>query len=223
MNHKKIINSSKKEIIKDLGNNLISLYLVGTSVTSEKAEDIDIFAIVKKPIKNEEEIIKELTKKYKIKIGFRTITYKDLIGKTRKSTMLTKIGIFNSSILLKVLEKGKLLYGKKLQLRKLIKDDPKKDIKFEISKLKLYLKIMKERKKLPFPKTEFPKFVAYLARAELYYKTGKFCISYNDLAKALKGNHVIHDCLAIRNGKKKITKKFLNKVILYIRDIMILL
>tara|TARA_Y100000310_G_scaffold289749_1_gene316376 strand:+ start:313 stop:996 length:684 start_codon:yes stop_codon:yes gene_type:complete len=219
---KKLIKDSSKEIIKKLGKNLVSLYLIGTAATKEKPKDIDFFAIIKNPNKDEKEINRSFEKKYPIEIRVRTIAYDELIGKVHRKTLITKIKIFTMPILARILNKGKLIYGEKINLKKLIKkQSPKEVINFTIRKLKGTLKKMNSKKKTSFPKKDFPKFVAYLTRAELEQKGKGFVLSYEEMARKLKNNqkHIIHDIVAIRKGKKGITKNFLKKVEDYIKQI----
>ena len=211
-----------KEISSIFNKNLIALYLVGTAATSEKFKDIDLFAVVKKPLSEDEEskLISGLTKKYGIKIGIRTIAYDELLGKKEKITLITKV--IPIRILIKVLKAGKCVYGK-LNLEKLpVKPlSPKNEIKHEIERLRIFLDIIKKGEKLPFQISDFPKFVAYLVRAELQLKGKPFEFSYKKMAKMLKNKpeHIIHNIVAIREGKKKLNKKFLNKVEDYIKEV----
>ncbi len=220
---KKIIQRLSKDIKKRLGENLISLYVVGTAATSEKnIEDIDFFVIVKKVDFDEDKLNKLLTKKYSFPIKLRAILYDELLGKVKKATKIMKFGIFTSPILIRILNSSKFILGKKIDFKKLpIKSiNPNEYLKFELKRMIMFLDIEKKRKKLPFSRKDFPKFIAYLVRAELFLKKKKFFLNYKEMAHQFKDkpNHIIHDCIAIKYGRKRLTKIFFKKVELYIKE-----
>ena len=219
---KEIIEKAAKDIKKKLGKNLVSLYLVGTAATSEKKiGDVDFFAIIKKVDFNENELNDVITKKYSFPIRLRAVLYDEIYGKVDKGTDIMKYGIFDVPIFVKILESGKLILGKRINFKKLpIKElNPKEYLLFEINKIKYSLELLKQGKELPFRKEDFPKFVGYIVRAELFLRKKGFFLSYAEMSNQLKNEskHIIHDCVAIKHGKKKMSKDFLNKVEVYIK------
>ncbi len=212
-----LIKKTSDDIRKKLKGNLIALYLVGSATSDKKFNDLDFFAVVKKPLDEKEEyrFIDTLTKKHKFRTALRTISYKNLMGKGKKETFVFKINLFTPQMLLKILKRGKLVYGN-LDLDK-IKLKPflaKQELRFEIKKLERYIK------KYGFYSQYFLKNISMLTRAELQMMKKPFTTSYEEMGKLLKNNkkHIIHDILAIRHGKREIDEKFLKKADAYVKE-----
>lgn len=214
---KSLIKKSAKDIKDKLRDNLISLYLVGTAATSDRiVGDLDFFAVIKEPV-NEESINKYLEENYDFEIRIRTILLDELKGKKKNATPIMQFGIFTVPELAEIFRLSKLVAGKQLNFKKL---DGKEYIEFQIKKANKRLKRLNEMRGSYYDKNFFHKYVGYVVRAEIFYKKNKFIMGYEGLSNELKNNkgHIVHDIILIRKKKKRLSKRFLKKAELYLKE-----
>jgi hypothetical protein len=165
----------KKIVVDDIGDDLISLYAVGSILNPQdmtSRSDIDLWGIVKDDFdfKKEDELLEHLrqtyNKKYNIEGRFRAITHSELYGGSQKGLMTKYTPI---TLLFRNLLHGHLIYGQELDLSKSpVKImDPEEEAKFQIESLEQILffrKIWYFRKLL--------KLTNYLAKVEGKKKHG---------------------------------------------------
>ncbi|MFH7882653.1 MAG: hypothetical protein QW140_02970 [Candidatus Aenigmatarchaeota archaeon] len=229
-NIEKLVGKVTKLVVEFLGEDLICLYWVGSSLygSMKKRSDIDVFGIVKedfdfiKEDKVNNYLKKNFEKKYKIEARFRGITISELEGGEQKGRLTKWIPI---SILIKSLSRGKVLYGKYDWKKCKVKPVPLKQEGWHYIGLieyfiPLYRKNYREAES-QFKFKDFIKLAYWLANVELQLEGYEYTPNFKEIEKRVKRNHIVHLIASMRE-KDKITKwdkeKILNKLEEYVEE-----
>lgn len=214
-NIKKLVREVAQLVVEFLGEDLICLYWVGSSLygSMKKRSDIDVFGIVKDDFdftKEDEvnEYLKEnFEKKHKIEARFRGITISELEGGEQKGRLTKWVPI---SILIKSLSRGKIIYGKYDWNKCKVKPMPLKQEGWHyIGLIEHFIPLYRKdyaKTESQFKFKDFIKLAYWLANVELQLEGYEYTPNFKEIEKRLKGSHIVHLIASIRE-KDKITKK----------------
>ena len=220
-------------LIKELTDDLITVYLAGSALSSDRRpeSDIDLFCVVSSDFDfNKDDRINDYLKENKdisyngIDVKFHGISLSDFQGRKPRSRITSGNISIPINVLVKQFVHYKRLYGKKIDFGKFQTYGISlgEEMKYRLKWAKFNIdQVRKGKFKGPFG--DFIKAILYLCNvdAQINYSY-KYNPSFRKLGKYLikSENHIVHLCLKYR-GKGNLTKKeknnFLQKAGEYIR------
>lgn len=216
MNGKKVLEKIKNIMIEQAGEDIVSLYVMGSFMTKdvEKTSDIDIIAIMKDDFDFRKEISinsllnRKLKTKYQVSLG--TMSIKEFYRGRRKGSLTKHTGL---PIFLNFLKHAKLIHGKRLAPDKFpVKPASlKMQMNYHCNLILTYGKHFRKIDKIGVDWTfrDFIKTSFYIADLELQItRKTKPKPRYADIVNAFKAKkyHIIHETMRLRK-KKFITSK----------------
>lgn len=210
--NRRLLQRLKQTVLENAGEQVVSLYIVGSFISNEMIEssDIDLVGIMKPSFdfRREAHINRILNKtihsKHRIDLG--TMSFDEFFGGAQKGSLMTHTEL---PIFLNFLEGGKLIWGKRINFDKLpIKPaSPEQELKYHLREFDKYKNEFRKKNALgpDFSFRDFIKTIFYVANAELQlsqHLTPKS--GYTDIVRAFADNktHPVHYSLQLRRKKK---------------------
>ncbi len=208
MNDEKLINEIKNTILKHTGDNLISLYVIGSFITKDMINnsDIDFIGVMKSSydFTNETQLNEILNNKirsaHKIDIGM--MSYDEFFGGESKGSIMENIEL---PVFINFLKKAKLVHGKQLNFNEFsIKPATlRNELEYHIDIFYEHKDTFKEKDQIcpDFTFKDFIKVIFYIADIELHLVSDNKSVNgYSEIAMAFKNNekHIVHYSLKLR-------------------------
>jgi len=207
---KRLLREITRLVLENVGDELISLYAIGSFVSREMIEssDIDLVGVFKPSFDFREEarINRELNHSIRCrhKIDLGTMSYDEFLGETPKGSLMKYIEL---PILLSFLKNAKLVHGRRINFDELpIKPaSPAQQLTYWIRVFNEYKSDFrrKDRVRPDFTFKDFIKIIFYLANLEVQLSRRAPKQSYFEIAKAFRKNrrHIVHYSLRLRRKK----------------------
>ena len=232
INDRRVVQKIKRVVLENTGNELVSLYLIGSFVSKDMVEssDIDLVGIMKPSFDfNKERRINnalnhQIPSTHRIDLGTMSIT--ELYGSPRKGSIMKHVEL---PILLNYLKQARLIHGKQINFNKLpVKSaTPKDELRYHIKTFNEYKEAFRERDRIgaDFAFKDFLKVIFYIAHIELQLTQQITTGNYSEIVKAFAKDktHPVHDSMRLRL-KKTISstdrRRWLNVAEGYVAEMM---
>jgi predicted nucleotidyltransferase len=208
MNDRRLLQEMKRIVVDHCGNELISLYAIGSFLSHEmtSSSDIDLVGVMKPSFdfRKEAQINKALNQKihshHKIDLG--TMSYAEFFGGTQKGSLMKHVEL---PIFLNFLKRSRRISGKPIDFDKL----PVKPASAE-EELRYHIKVfdeyragfrVRDRIRSDFSFRDFLKIVFYIANLELQLERGLTPrVGYTEIDKAFREDkeHIVHYSTKLR-------------------------
>ncbi len=211
MINEQLIDKIKFVILEHTGDNLISLYVIGSFLTEDMIEssDIDFVGIMKSSYNYDDEeklneiLNEKIPSSHRIDIGM--MSYDEFFGGESKGSIMENI---NLPVFINFLKKARLIHGKHLNF-----DDFPIKLASSREEFEYYINTFYEHKDAfkeedligrDFTFRDFIKLIFYIARLELQLMDNfEPANSYSGIAAAFKTkeNHIVHYSLKLRKQR----------------------
>ena len=209
MNDEELIDKLKHTVLEHTGNDLISLYVIGSFITKDMTEnsDIDFVGLMKSSydFDNEEKLNEILNDKISsahiIDIGM--MNYDAFFGGEPKGRIMEHIDL---PVFINFLKKAKLIHGKQINFDEIpiMPASLKDELEYHIETFNELKDEFKEKDQISYDFffRDFIKIIFYIANIELeLIHDIKPASNYSEIATAYKfnENHIVHYSLKLRN------------------------
>jgi predicted nucleotidyltransferase len=199
-------------VLENAGNELVSLYVIGSFLSDEMVEssDIDLVGIMEASFdfRNESRINKALNDRIRShhRIDLGTMSYDGFLGGLQKGTLTKHIEL---PVFLSFLKHARLIYGKRINFDKLpIKPaSPEQELRYYIKVFGEYEAAFRKRERIrpDFSFRDFLKIVFYIANLELQLNRNLSPRkSYSEIVRAFRDDrtHIVHYSMKLRHKKR---------------------
>lgn len=207
----KLLQKMKKVVLENAGDDLVSLYVIGSFHSKEmiRTSDIDLVGVMKPSFnfKKEGEMNKALNKGNSSgnRIDLGTMSYDQFFGGRQQGSLMKHIEL---PVFLNFLKRAKLIYGRRINFNRLpIKPvSPLEELKYHIKVFNEYKSGYRKKNKIrpDFSFRGFIKIVFYIANLELQLTRNLTPRrSYSEIVKAFRKDkdHIVHYSMKLRRKK----------------------
>jgi predicted nucleotidyltransferase len=236
MRDEQIVSEIKRIILKQVGKDMVSLYIIGSFVTKDatRESDIDLIGIVNSGFDFRKETLLNSILNKDIpdrKIDLGTISYAEFFGGKHKGSITKHIEL---PAFMAFLKHAKLICGKRLNFNKfpIQPMSLKEELRYHIETFDWFKNKFRNKDSVrhDFTFRDFIKIIFYIADIELHLVKHKLGPKrgYSDIERAFKSdrNHIVHYSLKLRhkaditNGEKQ---RWLDKAEIYVDRMRLLL